>query len=101
MKKYSYILGIIFCQIVLLLDSLHVGADAGLTDYVGVHAFMESMQNPQSANQKFILAPGEIRNAEFLMKYLSWLGVITSLVVIYLSISLAFRLRGMTPKSTS
>jgi hypothetical protein len=100
-KTYLYIFGILFCEIILLLNTLHITADAKIIEDPAVHAFMESVENQAPTHPELVETASVIRRSDYLIHELSWLCLFTCSAVIILTIGLAFRLRGMVPRPNS
>jgi hypothetical protein len=89
-----YILGILACQVVLLLAWSNLGADASATGYSSVQTLLDSIENTQPQGKAYLLlAKTAIHRSSQNVHILGTIVLVTSLAVIVLSIMIALRLR--------
>ena len=89
-----YILGIVACEVVLLLAWNNLGADASATGYSSVQSLLDSIGNSQPQDKAYLLlAASAIRGSSRNVHILGTIALVTSLTVIVLSIIIALRLR--------
>ncbi len=101
MKPRLYILGILLCELFLLLNTFHTMPEINLKENSSVQNFTQWVQSQHSPNLDYVGVISAIHGAEFYMKGQCWISLIVSVVVICLCINLGFKLRDMAAKTNS
>jgi hypothetical protein len=86
----KYLVGIVLCEIVLLLSWINIAPDADVSEYESVKAVLESSQTTQQP--EFQLASSAIHHSSQYLHIMSVVIVSTSLIVIILSFLIGWQM---------
>ena len=85
----KYLIGIILCEVVLLLSWINIAADADVSKYESVKAVLNSSQASQQP--EFQLASSAIHQSSKNLNFMSVVILSTSLIVVILSCLIGFQ----------
>jgi len=85
----KYLVGIVLCEVVLLLSWINIAADADVSKYESIKTILNSSQT--SHQPEFFLASSAIHQSSKFLNFISVVIISTSLIVIILSCLIGFQ----------